>query len=175
VPVEVLDDGTTSNENRLGAIGDIRFGMERSGWRGDWLVVAGDNLFSVEFCAVVDFFREKQTDVVTCYRQPDRDRLRRTGVATLGDDGQVLELAEKPAEPRSNWAVPPLYVYTEATLRVLPVYLEEGNPSDAPGNFLSWLCQRKAVYAFRCEAGPHDVGSLESYKRVDELYSEDGP
>ena len=136
-------------------------------------VVAGDNLFPFEFQPVVDFFKERQADVITCYPQEDPERLRRTGVAVLADDGTVTDFDEKPAQPRSRWAVPPLYVYTKATLEEVPRYLAEGHPPDAPGHLVRWLCHRKPVHAFRCAEGPHDVGTLESYRSVDRRHSAD--
>lgn len=175
VPVRIVDDGSTCNENRLGALGDLGLALEvlnAFNSRGPSLVVAGDNLFPFEFQPVVDFFRGKETDVITCYAQDDPARLRRTGVAVLADDGSVLEFEEKPAEPRSHWAVPPLYIYTAGTLQEVSRYLAEGNPPDAPGHLVRWLCHRKPVFAYRCPEGPHDVGTLESYRAVDRLYSD---
>ena len=164
--LEIIDDGTTSNENRRGAIGDILLALEAGGRGGDWLIVAGDNLFSFEFREVVDFFLRKEADVVTCYRQRDLERLRRTGVAELADDGRILSFEEKPTEPRSQWAVPPLYVYTEATLERLAEYLDAGNPPDAPGHFIAWLCRRKPVYAYRTPQEPQDIGTVAAYRKA---------
>jgi len=158
----IIDDGTTSNDRRLGAIGDIRLVVETLNIQGDLLVAAGDNLFPCDLGEFVEFYRLKGRDVVTCYPQSDLVRLRRTGVAILAEDGRVLEFAEKPARPKSRWAVPPLYLFTGATLGDLAVYLEEGNDPDAPGNFLSWLCPRKPVYAWKQEKGPRDIGTLET-------------
>jgi glucose-1-phosphate thymidylyltransferase len=171
VPTTILDDGTASNEGRLGALGDLRLVLERLGTKGDWLVAAGDNLFEFDLRHVVDLSRAKGADAITCYEQPDLERLRRTGVAEVAEDGRVLDFEEKPREPRSRCAVPPLYVYTEATLEELPGYLAEGNPSDAPGHFVRWLCRRKPVFAWRSASGPIDVGTIESYLEADRIYS----
>jgi glucose-1-phosphate thymidylyltransferase len=171
VPLRVIDDGTTRNDERLGALGDVRLCLDLLGPEGDWLIVAGDNLFPIEFRQAVAFFRERHTDVVTAYRQADPVRLRRTGVAVLADDGRVLEFEEKPAEPRSQWAVPPLYVYTEPTMRSLDSYLAAGLPRDAPGSFVRWLCTRAPVHALLLPEGPLDIGSIESYREADRLYS----
>lgn len=171
VPTTIVDDGTVSNEERLGALGDFRLVLERLGAGGDWLVAAGDNLFETEFRDVVDLFRSRGADAITCYEQPDLERLRRTGVAEIAEDGRVVDFEEKPREPRSRWAVPPLYVYTEATAGEIPAYLAEGHPSDAPGHFIRWLCRRKPVFALRTDTGPIDVGTLDSYLEACRLYA----
>jgi glucose-1-phosphate thymidylyltransferase len=167
----VLNDGTRSNEERLGAIGDLRWAVEALGWTCDLMVAAGDNLFPFELSALADFFLARGADAITCHRQADLERLRRTGVAVLAEDGRVLDFAEKPAEPKSSWAVPPLYALRRATLDELPTYLEEGGSPDAPGNLVAWLHRRRPVYALECDQGPHDIGTLESYREVDRLYS----
>ena len=169
--LEVLNDGTRSNEKRLGAIGDLRWAVEALGWTCDLMVAAGDNLFPFELSGLAEFFLARGTDAITCYRQANLDRLRRTGVAVIADDGRVLDFAEKPAEPKSSWAVPPLYALQSATLDELSRYLDEGNSPDAPGNFVAWLHKRRPVYALECNQGPHDIGTLESYREADRLYS----
>ena len=174
ITLKIIEDGTTRNEDRLGALGDMKLALDIVGPGGDWLIVAGDNIFPYELQDAVRFFQEKGTDVVTCYQQPDLARLRLTGVAVLGEGGRVLDFEEKPAEPKSRWAVPPLYVYREATVRELPEYLAEGNPSDAPGQFLAWLCRRKAVHALVCREGPEDIGTLASYVEADRRHGDGG-
>lgn len=169
--LRVIDDGSTDEGNRLGAIGDIQFAVDHCELREDLMVVAGDNLFSFSLQAMVDFYRDKGTDVITAYRQSDVERLRRTGVVTLDGDGRVLAFAEKPAEPVSEWAVPPIYLYTAETLGEIPGYLAAGHPPDAPGHLVAWLCARKPVHAFVCDEVPHDIGTLDSYRRVNELLS----
>ncbi len=160
----VIDDGTTSNDRRLGAIGDLRLVVESLGIQDDLLVAAGDNVFPFELEKFAQFFLAKTCDVITCYPQQDIQRLRRTGVAILADDGRVLEFAEKPDQPKSQWAVPPLYLFTRETLGEVAAYLDEGNNPDAPGSFLSWLCPRKPVYALKCKEEPRDIGTPESYR-----------
>ncbi len=171
LPVRVLDDGTSSASGRRGAIGDLRFAIEAAGLREDLLVLAGDNLFPFDLSLLARFARDRGTDAITCYRQRDRARLRRTGVVALGEDGLVLSFAEKPAEPGSEWAVPPLYAFREETIRrELPAYLEAGHDPDAPGSFIEVLCRRRPVHALICAEGPHDIGTPESYREVDRLF-----
>jgi glucose-1-phosphate thymidylyltransferase len=170
--VTILDDGSTANENRLGALADLHLAVEREHVDSDALVLAGDNLFDFELADFAAFFREVGTDCITAHELADDEQLRRTGVVEIADDGRVLDFAEKPAEPRSNWAVPPFYLYTRRTLRErLPAYLRQGGEGDAPGSFIPWLITRTSVYVFCFEGPRYDIGNRESYERVSRLFS----
>ena len=175
-PLEVVDDGTMTNETRLGAIADLRLGVEAAaggaaGPEGDWLVLGGDNLYPFELDDFVRFHRERRADAIAVHRQTDLAALRRTGVAVLDAEDRVLEFAEKPAEPRSTWAVPPLYCFTAATIRDVPEYLAAGNSPDAPGHLVAWLCGRKPVHAWRAPRSPEDLGTLEGYEALARRYA----
>lgn len=170
--VDIMDDGSTSNANRIGALADLHLAVDEAGVDDDALVLAGDNLFDFELSDFAGFFRDAGCDCITAHELSDVEQLRRTGVAELAEDGRVLHFAEKPAEPRSAWAVPPFYAYTRRTLHErLPAYLAQGGEGDAPGSFVPWLIERAPVYAFRFEGSRHDIGNRESYERVSRLFS----
>ncbi len=159
--VTVHDDGTTSNEDRLGAIGDIAFAIERGGLEGeDLLIVAGDNLIGYSLADFVAFWRGKDGSAIAVRDLGDRELLRQYGVVELDDDDRVVGLEEKPAEPKSDLAATASYLYRAEHLAHLPGYLEEGNPPDAPGNFMVWLHTREPVYGYRAEGEWHDIGDL---------------
>ena len=159
--VTVHDDGTTSNEDRLGAIGDIAFAIERGGLEGeDLLIVAGDNLIGYSLADFVAFWRGKDGSAIAVRDLGDRELLRQYGVVELDDDDRVVGLEEKPAEPKSDLAATASYLYRAEHLAYLPRYLEEGNPPDAPGNFMVWLHTREPVYGYRAEGEWHDIGDL---------------
>ena len=181
INLHILDDGTSSEEGRRGAIGDIQFALTQlasppcpglpSDDFSDLLVLAGDNVFTFGLQDMVDFFRKRATDVFGVYRQIDVERLRRSGVAILDRDGRVAAFAEKPEEPATQWAAPPIYAYTRDTLDEVERYLAEGNNPDAPGHFVTWICKRRPVYAFSLAEAPYDVGNLDSYRDVNRLFS----
>ena len=159
--VTVHDDGTTSNEDRLGAIGDIAFALERGGLEGeDLLVVAGDNLLGYSLVDYVDFWRAKGGSAIAVHQVEDRGLLSQYGVVELDEDDRVVGLEEKPAEPRSDLAATASYLYSGEHLALLPRYFEEGNPPDAPGNFMVWLHTREPVYGYRVSGEWHDIGDL---------------
>jgi glucose-1-phosphate thymidylyltransferase len=168
--VSVHDDGTTSNEDRLGAIGDIAFTIERAGLHGeDLFVVAGDNLIGYSLPDYVEFWREKGGSAIAVYEVEDRSLLHQYGVVELDADDRVVGLEEKPSEPKSNLAATAAYLYRGADLELLSRYLEEGNAPDAPGNFAVWLHTRAPLYGYRFSGEWHDIGDLGQLLDADNL------
>jgi glucose-1-phosphate thymidylyltransferase len=168
--VTVHNDGTTSNEDRLGAIGDIAFTIERAGLQGDDLfVVAGDNLIGYSLPDYVDFWRKKGGSAIAVYEVEDRSLLPQYGVVELDDEDRVVGFEEKPAEPKSNLAATAAYLYRGADLERLSQYLEEGNAPDAPGNFAAWLHTRTPLYGYRFSGEWHDIGDLGQLLDADNL------
>jgi len=168
--VTVLDDGTTSNEDRLGAIGDIAFALERGRLAGDdLLVVAGDNLIGYSLADLVDFWRAKGGSALAVREVADRGLMIQYGVVELDEDDRVIGLEEKPAQPKSNLAATASYVYRADHIALLPSYLDEGNPPDAPGNFTAWLHTREPVYGYRVSGEWHDIGDIGQLLEADNL------
>jgi glucose-1-phosphate thymidylyltransferase len=168
--VTVHDDGTTSNEDRLGAIGDIAFTIERAGLHGeDLFVVAGDNLIGYSLPDYVAFWRKKGGSAIAVYEVRDRSLLPQYGVLELDDDDRVVGFEEKPSEPKSNLAATAAYLYRGADLELLARYLEEGNAPDAPGNFAVWLHTRAPLYGYRFSGEWHDIGDVGQLLDADNL------
>lgn len=167
LPVTVIDDGSTANDNRLGAVKDIGFAIENCGIQDDILVMAGDNLLDFSVRGFVDFFSEKKTACIMRYYEPSPEKLRRTGVATVDENGKVLDMREKPTEPQSSWAVPPFYIYPRSELKYIPEGIaSEECGTDAPGSFIAWFCQKTQVYAYLMPGKRYDIGDLESYREI---------
>ena len=168
--VEVLDDGTTSNEDRLGAIGDIRFTIERAGLGDDDLfVVAGDNLIGYDLRDYVRFWRDRGGSAIALRHEPDAELIKQYGVVELDEAGRVVSFEEKPAEPRSSLAATAAYLYAAEHVELVPQYLEEGNPPDAPGNLVAWLHSRAPVYGYRFTGDWLDIGNMEQLLEADNL------
>ncbi|MBN2505281.1 MAG: nucleotidyltransferase family protein [Verrucomicrobia bacterium] len=171
VPIELLDDGTTSDENRRGAVGDLHFALERARIDGDLLVLAADNLIQFPLPELAAAFQTRPASHVCVHTVHDPDRLRRTGVAVLDPHDRVVEFAEKPAAPKTSWAVPPIYLFPRATLSQVAAYVGGGGSRDAPGHFLEWLCRREPVYAYRIRGAIHDIGTPESLEAARRLFA----
>ena len=166
--VIVHDDGTSSNDDRLGAIGDMRFTVGRAGLQGkDLLVVAGDNLIGYSVPDLVAFWRQKSGSAVALYHCPDLELIKKYGVVELDEDQRIVSFEEKPAEPRSDLAATAAYLYTPEHLALLDDYLAAGNSPDAPGNFVAWLYQREPVYGYRFSGEWLDIGDQEQLLEAD--------
>jgi len=164
--VEIHDDGTTTNENRLGAIGDIRF----VGLDDDLLVIAGDNLFDFSLAAFVRFWRERSgSSCLAVHDVGDRELAKQYGIVETDDSGRVVSFVEKPDDPPSTLAATATYLFARPHVRMVDEYLAGGNPSDQPGNFVSWLQAREPVYAYRFEGGWWDIGDRTQLLAADNL------
>lgn len=170
-PIRVLDDGTGTNETRLGAVRDIQFAIEALDLRGDLLIIAGDNLLDFSLWDFIRYARQKQTTCVMRYREESADRLRRTGVAVVDADDRILEMEEKPASPRSQWCIPPFYYCRSSDVGLVRAGIEAGCGVDAPGSFIAWLSGVTAVHAWQMPGRRYDIGDLESYEEVKRSYS----
>jgi glucose-1-phosphate thymidylyltransferase len=157
--VTVHDDGTTTNENRLGAIGDIQFAVERGGLADDdLLVIAADNLFDFSLADYVAFWRAKGGSAVAVHRLADPSLASLYGVAQLDGDDRVIDLEEKPEHPKSDLISTATYLFGRDHVRLVAAYLADGNPPDPPGRFLVWLAEREPVYGYRFAGEWFDIG-----------------
>ena len=170
-PLVILNDGSTENENRLGAVADIHFAIREKQINDNLLVLAGDNLFDFELADFAGFFHTKSCDCITTHKLEDVEQLRRTGVIEVDKGWNVISFEEKPAQPKSSLAVPPFYIYKKETLPLFADYIAEGQNPDAPGNFIPWLLQRKPVAAYFFDGQRYDIGCLETYETVREIFN----
>jgi glucose-1-phosphate thymidylyltransferase len=166
--VTVHDDGTTSNDDRLGAIGDIAFVLERAGGDDDLLVIAGDNLFDFSLADYAAFWREKGVaSAVAVYDCGDLELARQYGVVEMGEDGRVVGFEEKPSEPRTTLAATAAYLYHREHVPLVARYLAEGNPPDQPGRLIAWLWPRMPVYGYAFVGEWFDIGNPEQLLEAD--------
>ena len=156
-PITIVDDGTDTNETRLGAVCDLLFAMEKLNIDDDMLVVAADNLLFFSFQEFVDFAKQKGTSCIMCHEQPSIEKLQRTGVVELDSEMKVLGMEEKPQAPKSHWAVPPFYIY------LVRHSVENGCGKDAPGNLAHYMVEHTTMHAWPMSAGRFDIGSLDTY------------
>ncbi len=164
--VQVVNDCTSSNETRLGAIADIQFVLDRYPVKEDCLITAGDNIFQFDFRAFLQFFQAKQSDIILAHEVKNVERLRSAGVVEIDSMQRVIGFEEKPKMPKSRLIAPALYIIKKEHLTLFGQYLDSKNPSDAPGSFIAWLQQVVPVHAFVMQEHYYDIGTLEMYKKV---------
>jgi glucose-1-phosphate thymidylyltransferase len=163
--VTVHDDGTASENDRLGAIGDMEF-VGLSG--DDLLVIAGDNLFDFSLADFVRFWRGKgRASAVALHDVADLTLARQYGIVELDADDRVVSFLEKPEKPPSTLAATATYLFHRDHVALLPRYLEEGNSPDQPGRFVAWLAEREPVYGYRFEGEWLDIGDHEQLAEAD--------
>ena len=169
--VTVHDDGTRTNEDRLGAIGDLQFVIERAGIDDDLLVIAGDNLFEFDLSEFVRYWRSKGTASAIAVRDVGtRELAQRYGIVDLAEDGRVLDFVEKPEDPPSTLAATATYLYHRAHVPLVRTYLDDGNPPDQPGRLVGWLYQREPVYGWAFDEGWYDIGDHEQLLEADNRF-----
>ena len=166
----VLDDGSEDNDNRLGAVKDIEFAIEKANIDDDIVVLAGDNVLNFSLSSFIEYGREKKTSCIMRHEEKDKNKLRKTGVIEIDEDELVLNMEEKPKEPKSNWAVPPFYYYTKEDKDLIKEGIASGCGTDAPGSFVSWLVKTRPVHAYRMIGERFDVGSIEGYEKIKKEY-----
>ena len=168
--VTVVDDGTSTNETRLGAVCDIRFAIDTLGIDEDMLVIAGDNVLDFSLTKFIAYCRQKKTSCVMRYYEPSDKKLLKCGVLTVDGNGLVLNMTEKSPTPATHWCCPPFYYYTKEDAKRIKDGISDGCGTDAPGSFIAWLCRKSPVHAMEMPGKRYDIGNLESYESVKKEY-----
>ena len=168
--ITVVDDGTDTNETRLGAVCDIQFAIEKLSLDDDMLVIAGDNVLDFSLTKFIEYAREKNSSCIMRYYEPELKKLQKSGVVTVDESDLVLGMTEKSPTPASNWCCPPFYFYTKADARLVKEGIAEGCGTDAPGSYIAWLCKKCSVHAMEMPGKRYDIGNLESYEQVKKDY-----
>ncbi|MBR3929599.1 MAG: nucleotidyltransferase family protein [Clostridia bacterium] len=166
----VWNDQTTSNENRLGAIGDILFVLENAKIDDDLFVAASDNLLSIKLTDYFKDFRSHKCDLLLTGRLPDPEERKRYAILQLDANSRVIDLEEKPENPKTDIAAFAEYIYARETLPLFKKYIEEGNNPDSPGHFPEWLYKKKEVRAHIYEGECVDIGTVKMYNEIQKTW-----
>ncbi len=171
-PIEVINDGTTSNEDRLGAVGDIFFVLKQKQVDEEVLVVGGDNLFEFDLKKALTFFREKGSSVVGLFDMVDKAKVAGLyGVVSLDDQARIVGFEEKPKKPKSALISTALYFLIKQDLAELRRYIEGGNSPDNLGDFMRYLIEKSHVYGYAFKENWFDIGSFEQYEKANAYFS----
>lgn len=168
--LKTIDDGTTENDKRLGAVKDIELAIKLENINDDLLIMAGDNLLDFSLKSFIDYSKNKNTSCVLRFFQNDINKLQRTGVAQINNDGLIISMEEKPKEPKSNWTIPPFYIIKKEDLRYVEEAINNKVNVDAPGSFIAYLASKTNVYACIMDGNRYDIGNLDSYNEANTNY-----
>lgn len=168
----LLNDGTLSNDDRLGALGDILFCLESTALADDVLIIAGDNLFDFSLRDFVDYYGQKKQPVVALHDLQDMAKVaRRFGVAEVDAHQRIISFEEKPERPKSSLASTACYVFPQRTLSKLHAYRRTVGKHDNLGDFIAWLAQRETVYGYRFVGRWYDIGSPDQLEEANRVFT----
>ncbi len=167
--IEIINDGTLNNDDRLGAIGDMDFVIEQKNIQDDLIVMAGDNLFDFDLDKLKKSFVDKKL-VICAYDVSDIELAKQYGILGVDNDGKVVSFVEKPSNPPSTLAALGIYLFKKDRVPLVKKYIESGNNSDAPGYFVQWVYKEEDVFAHVFNGTWYDIGDLKSYELANEFY-----
>jgi glucose-1-phosphate thymidylyltransferase len=167
----IVNDGSTDDTNKLGAIGDMHFVLKSQNVEDDIIVVAGDNLFSEKLSGFGRFCREKQAPVLAVYDVGDLEQIKKYNAISLGSDGRITFFEEKPKNPTSTLTGIALYFYPRNTLPLIRQYITEGNNPDQPGRLIQWLYPRLPVYTWKVPGLWYDIGAKEALEEANRIFA----
>ncbi len=167
----IVNDGSTDDTNKLGAIGDINFVLDSQKVEDDLIVVAGDNLFSEELSDFGRLCREKKAPVLAVYDVGDLEQIKKYNAISLDGDGRITFFEEKPKNPASTLTGIALYYYPKSTLPLIKQYIAEGNNPDQPGRLVQWLYPRLPVYTWKVPGLWYDIGSKETLEQANRIFA----
>ena len=170
LPITVVDDGTSTNETRLGAVCDIQFAIDKLSIDDDLLIIAGDNVLDFSLTGFIRYAKEKGTSCAMRYFEPDDKKLLKCGISEVDSNDLLLSLEEKPEHPKSHWVTPPFYFYKKDDSRRIKEAIADGCGVDAPGSLVSWMCTHSVVHSMEMPGSRYDIGNLESYENVQKTY-----
>ena len=168
-PIEIINDGTKSNEDRLGALGDVHFAIITKNIDDDIAVVAGDNLFEFSLEDVTNFFKKRKSSVIVLHDVKDFELAKHYGIVEV-ENNIVVNFEEKPVAPKSTLASTGIYLFPKKTIPLIKKYIAQGNNPDKTGSFIEWLHKREKIYSYITDKKWYDIGSIEQLEKASKHY-----
>jgi len=169
--IKIINDGTLSNEDRLGAVGDLHFTIQEEGITSDVLLIAGDNLFGFSLRDFHSYFKQKNNTVIAFHDLKEKAKVaNKFGVGIIDQDKKIINFEEKPAQPPTTLASTCCYILSKKDLKQIPQYIKESERWDNPGDFANWLKERSEVYGYVFEEHWFDIGSFEGLEEANKFY-----
>ena len=168
--IEIINDGTKNNEDRLGALGDINYVINLKNLDDDLIVIAGDNLFDLSLCEITNIFNEKNQNIIVLHDVKDLELAKHFGVVQIDGNKIVVNFEEKPIRPKSTLISTGIYFFPKKTLPLIKKYIDDGNNPDKSGNFIKWLYKKEDVFAYVTEREWYDIGSKDQLEKADKKF-----
>ncbi|MFA6216052.1 MAG: nucleotidyltransferase family protein [Candidatus Omnitrophota bacterium] len=164
----LVNDGSNTVEDRLGAVGDINLSIKECAIDDDLLIVAGDNLFDFSLNDFILFARKNSPYHAICLYRDDNEAtdLTRFGIAQVDSNSLVTDFQEKPKSPKSRFIATCIYFIPKQKIHLINNYMGQGNYNDTPGSYIKWLTKHDRVYGNVCKGTWFDLGDLEALKEA---------
>ena len=163
--ITIIDDGTTTNETRMGAVKDIQYAVKQCHISTDTLVIAGDNILDFSLSSFLEYFSCHQTSCVMRYHESSNEKLKKCGVATIDFTDLIVNFVEKPEVPDSEWCCAPFYFFKKQDIARIDDAIIAGCNVDAPGDFIEWLFKQTKIYAMEMPGKRYDISDIESWQK----------
>ncbi|RII00686.1 nucleotidyltransferase family protein [candidate division NPL-UPA2 bacterium Unc8] len=170
--LKIINDETFSDDEKLGAIGDIKFVIDKEKINDELLIIGGDNLFDFSLTDFIRFFNIKKRATVALYNVDDREEIKKYSVVTLNSEKRIVGFEEKPENPVTTLIAICMYIFPEKELGFVANYIKEGGNPDATGFYIAWLHRHRPVYGFTFTGNWYDIGDADLYRFVNKKYSE---
>lgn len=168
----IVNDGSTDDANKLGAIGDLHLVLTRHEIDDDIIVIGGDNLFSNDLDEFGEYCKQKNAPVTGVYDVGDLEAIKKYNAIEIDDDNRITYFEEKPKNPKSTLTGIALYFYPKSTLALIHQYIAEGNNPDQPGRLVQWMYPRVPFHVWKVPGLWYDVGSIETLEEANRVFSE---
>jgi glucose-1-phosphate thymidylyltransferase len=169
-PITIINDKTTADGTKIGAVGDINYVIKEAKVNDDLLIIAGDNLFEFNLQDFVDYFNKRKLCVIALHDIADKEIAKRMGVVELNPENKLIDFKEKPEEPKTTLIAICCYLFPKEKLSRVQEYLDKGNKPDAPGYYVAWLYENDDVYGWVFSESWFDVGDIGQYVKANEQY-----
>ena len=107
-----------AEEDKLGAIGDMKYFLEKGNVKDDVIIIGGDNLFEFEMKDVVDFFYDKNEPVVVLHDIKEHELAMRFGVVEIDGNEKLISFEEKPQTPKTTLIAICMYLLPKDQLQI---------------------------------------------------------
>lgn len=164
--IKIINDNTTSNEDRLGSLGDVNFVLEKENVNESVMIVAGDNLFEFSLKNIVESYNKNKLSTIVLYDVQDKELAKQYGIVQVDDKGIIIDFKEKPSVPKSTLSSTGIYIYPYYVLLKISDFVNKFNNSDKAGNFLEKLHKEEQVYGYITKEKWFDIGSLEQLEKA---------